>query len=584
MVFLAEDPKGSRPFARFLPSGVTPSWADLVAFVLLAGVGLLVAYGLRKMGQPLAELKVAPVTLDIARLPEYAALTTLRMFAALFFSMLFTFTVAPLAAKSRKAEMIIIPAIDIAQSVPVLGFLTFTTVFFMGLFPGQQMGLECAAIFAIFTSQAWNIAFSFYQSLRTLPKDLQEVATAFNFSPWQKFIRLELPFAIPGLVWNVMISMSGSWFFVVASEVITVGDKSVGLPGIGSYLGVAIEQKSLSGVMWAVLAMVVVILIYDQLIFRPIVAWADKFRFEQTPSGVVPKSWFYDLLRQAKAMRMMSRPLEKRIETLKKVKWPRLPKLKLPKVSPLMGRVFDGLWYILMAVLVIGSSILLYEFISKALSLDEILKVFGYGMITLLRVVILMVICTVIWVPIGIWIGLDPVLTERFQPLVQFLASFPANVLFPVMVVLIAHFKLDPNIWLSPLIILGTQWYLLFNVIAGASSLSGDLKECTKVFGIKGLTWWRRVLIPTVLPYYVTGALTATGGSWNASILAELVSWGDTKYKALGLGSYIAEASAVTDYPKVALGIAVMVILVLLLNRIMWQPLSDYVERRFSVN
>src|SRR5580704_13350583 len=263
------------------PRGLLPNFYDLVVFFLIAGIFVALAHGAREMQAPLASLDVAPVTLDPMNLPGYALLTTLRMFAAIIASLLFTFVVATLAAKSRKAELVIIPALDILQSVPVLGFLTFTVTFFMGLFPGSQLGAECAAIFAIFTAQAWNMAFSFYQSLRTVPSDLDEVSRHFGQSAWLRFWRLEVPFAAPGLIWNTMLSMSGGWFFVVASEAITVGDTSLKLPGIGAWLAMAIAEKDVRAVALAVAAMAIVILAYDQLLFRPIVAWADKFRSEQ---------------------------------------------------------------------------------------------------------------------------------------------------------------------------------------------------------------------------------------------------------------------------------------------------------------
>src|SRR5215472_4695256 len=280
--------------------GLAPNLYDGVIFIVVVAAFVLVAHAAREMGEPLARLELSPVTLDPHHLPEYALRTTLRMFAAIIASLVFTFVVATLAAKSRKAELVIVPALDILQSVPVLGFLTFTVVLFMRLFPGSQLGAECASIFAIFTSQAWNMAFSFYQSLRTVPSDLDEVCRHFCLSPWLRFWRLEVPFAAPGLIWNTMMSMSGGWFFVVASEAITVGDTTIKLPGIGSWLAVAIEQKDIAAVAMAVAVMAVVILAYDQLLFRPIVAWADKFRFEQTAAQQRPQSWVYDVVRRTR--------------------------------------------------------------------------------------------------------------------------------------------------------------------------------------------------------------------------------------------------------------------------------------------
>ena len=288
------------------PAGVLPNLYDLAIFILIAGAFVALAHGAREIASPATRLALEPITLDPANLPEYALRTTLRMFAAIVASLLFTFVVATLAAKSRKAELIIIPALDILQSVPVLGFLTFTVVFFIGLFPTSELGAECAAIFAIFTAQAWNMTFSFYQSLRTLPSDLEEVSQHFRLSPWLRFWRLEAPFGAPGLIWNTMMSMSGGWFFVVASEAITVGDTTLKLPGIGSWLAVAIDAKDIRAVLLAVATMAVVILAYDQLLFRPIVAWADKFRFEQTAAQQLPRSWVYDFWRRGRVIRRLS--------------------------------------------------------------------------------------------------------------------------------------------------------------------------------------------------------------------------------------------------------------------------------------
>jgi len=585
MVFLSGDPKAARPIARFLRVGTAPSWADPVAFLLLAAAAILIVRGADDMGQSLAVLHATPVTLDPARLPEYALRTTLRMFLALGASLIFTFTVATLAAKSRKAELIIVPALDILQSVPVLGFLTFTVTFFMGLFPGRQLGVECAAIFAIFTSQAWNMAFSFYQSLRSIPSDLDEVSRQFAFSPWRRFVRLELPFATPSLVWNVMMSMSGGWFFVVASEAITVGNTTVTLPGIGSWLSLAIARQDMKAVAIGVGAMAVVIVLYDQLVFRPIVAWADKFRFEQTASGQRPGSWLYDLVRRTRWLRAASALLTWPAKALAAVDWPAPPKMRLaPLTAPAwLGKALDGLWLAMVAGLGLAGAGVLWAYLSAHLAFADLVTAFGLGLATLLRVVVLIALATLIWVPVGMWIGLRPAWAERLQPIAQFLAAFPANVMFPFAVAGIVTFHLGPNIWLSPLMVLGTQWYILFNVIAGASAIPSDLKEAAGIFGIRGWQWWRQVGIPGIFPYYVTGALTASGGSWNASIVAEAVTWGDKHLEAAGLGAFIAKATAAGDYARVALGVAVMSIFVIAFNRALWRPMYRFAERRLRL-
>ena len=577
MVFLSSDRFSTGLLARFARRQFRPNRYDLIALALIGAAAVLVVHGARQMNLPVTNLVSTPVVLDPRRLPEYALRTTIRMFAAIFASLLFTFVVATLAAKSRKAGLVIVPALDILQSVPVFGFLTFTITFFMGLFPTSELGVECAAIFTVFTAQAWNMAFSFYQSMRTLPKDLVEVSGQFHLSPWQRFLKLELPFATPALVWNTMMSMSGGWFFVVASEAITVGKTTVTLPGIGSWLALAIQKQDFAAVAWAVGAMAVVILMYDQLLFRPIVAWADKFRVELTASENPPQSWFYDVLLRTHIFRTIRAPLAALVALAPR---PRLPKFNPPpRVRAVADNPWlDRLWIALVVVGVAWAAWTIGHYVATSLSLHDILAAFGLGLITLLRVVVLIAIASLVWVPIGVWIGLRPAWAERIQPVAQFLAAFPANVLFPFAVIGILAWKLNPNVWLSPLIILGTQWYILFNVVAGASALPNDLKEAAGIFHLRSWQRWRDFILPGIFPYYVTGALTASGGSWNASVVAEVVSWGHDKLAAHGLGAFIFKATEAGDFPRVALGISVMSIFVIALNRAVWRPMYAYAE------
>jgi NitT/TauT family transport system permease protein len=568
--------------------GLVPNVFDIIVFVIIAAVFVALAHSAGQLNEPLATLAIAPVTLDPANLPEYALRTTLRMFAAISVSLAFTFVVGTLAAKSRKAELVIIPALDILQSVPVLGFLTFTVVFFLHLFPGSQLGAECAAVFAIFTAQAWNMAFSFYQSLRTVPSDLDEVSRHFRLSAWLRFWRLEVPFAAPGLIWNTMMSMSGGWFFVVASEAVTVGDTSFKLPGIGSWLATAIEQGDFRSVGLAVATMALVILAYDQLIFRPIVAWADKFKSEQIGSQQRPQSWVFDLVRRGRVIKQLS--------ALLAAPTVRLPVITLPAsmakwirlwhvwVSVWRGRVGNIIWLVIVLAVTGYALWLVADYLRANLGVNDVVGAFGLGFITLARVVILIAIASLIWVPIGVWIGLRPSVAERAQPIAQFLAAFPANVLFPLVVVIIVSWRLNPNIWLSPLMILGAQWYILFNVIAGATAFPTDLREAASLFRLRSWQWWRKAILPGIFPYYVTGALTASGGSWNASIVAEVANWGDTRLQAAGLGSFIANATDAGDYPRVVLGIIVMAIFVVSINRLLWRPLFQLAERRFRLD
>lgn len=584
MVFLPHDRHGQSAVAALLRARLLPNSYDLVAFALVVATIALLFHGTQDMRASLDALSSTPVSLDIGHLPEYALRTTLRMFAAIIASLVFTFVVATLAAKSRRAELVIIPALDILQSVPVLGFLTFTVTFFMGLFPGSQLGAECASIFAIFTSQAWNMAFSFYQSLRTVPNDLDEVSRCYGLSTWQRFWRLEAPFAAPGLIWNTMMSMSGGWFFVVASEAITVGNTTVQLPGIGSYLALAIDQKNFVAVAWAVAAMAVLILLYDQLLFRPIVAWADKFRFEQTASQDKPRSWVYSMIRRTRLIKRLTAPFGWAWDRLMLVRLDGGRTQALSTSAVRSSRIVDRLWLVLVLAVAAWGAWTAFDYMRQALSWADAREAFGGGLATLLRVIILIAVASVIWVPIGVWIGLRPAVAERVQPLAQFLAAFPANVLFPFAVVAIVATGASPNIWLSPLMVLGTQWYILFNVIAGAAAFPTDLKEAASVYQIRSWTWWRRVILPGIFPYYVTGAITASGGSWNASIVAEVASWGNTKLEAYGLGAYIAKATEAGDFPRVVLGIAVMSLFVTLFNRTLWRPLYVYAERRLRLD
>jgi len=555
---------------------------DILAVLLILGLLAFLGEASRHLFEPLAELQKTPPSLDPVNLPEYAARTTLRMLIAMALSLLFTFTYATLAAKSKRAERLLVPLLDILQSVPILGFISVTVVFFMALAPGRVLGAEFASIFAIFTSQAWNMAFSFYQSLRTVPNELEEASRNFGLSPWMRFWRLDVPFAMPQLIWNMMMSMSGSWFFVVASEAISVGNTTVTLPGVGSYIALAIQQQNLAAVGWAIGTMIVVILIYDQILFRPLVAWADRFRFEQEAGVMPPESWVLDVLRRSRIVDRLSAPFG--------AQWRRLMrgnsgyKVEAPPPVP---QAKSGWVTFQWAVIVIGLALFavaeLAHFVSRDITLSDVGTTMLLGLATLTRVVVLIALASVVWVPIGVWVGTRPDVALLVQPIAQFLAAFPANVLFPVAVSAIVALKLDPNIWLSPLMILGTQWYILFNVIAGAVAMPAELRAVGSNFRVRGWLWWRRIGLPVVFPYYVTGAITASGGSWNASIVAEVASWGDRHLQATGLGAYIAQKTDEGDFHHIVLGIAVMSLYVVVINRVFWRPLYAYAERKFRL-
>lgn len=564
-----------------------PNRWDVVLLPLVFGALFLLAWGSHQIAVPYEFGEQLPISLDPAMLPEYALRTTLRMGIALLCSLLFTFVYAKVAVSSHRAEQILIPLLDILQSVPILGFLSITVLWFVHLFPGSLLGPECAAIFAIFTSQAWNMAFSFYYSLRMLPKDLYQVANLFQLSAWQRFWKLELPYAMPGLVWNTMMSVSGGWFFVVAAEAITVSDRTVLLPGVGSYISVAIDHRDLKAVGYAILAMGVVILITDQLLFRPLVAWADKFKFEFAESQNAPQSWFLELLRRAGLPRM-ARALPVWLWERLRQFAPRRPAFRRPLPQPRLWRWvdpwLDALWLVLLGGAAVASIVALARFVLSEASDAEVAHVFLLGLYTLARVVILTALASLIWVPMGVWIGLRPRLAQRIQPLALFLSAFPANLLFPVVVSFIVVHRLNPEIWLSPLMILGAQWYILFNVIAGAAALPSDLREAAANLGLRGWLLWRRVLLPAVFPSYLTGALTASGGAWNASVVAEVASWGSTTLTASGIGAYIAQQTVQGDHPRVALGIAVMSFYVLLFNRLLWKRLYAFAQQRLALD
>ncbi|MFI4906121.1 MAG: ABC transporter permease [Steroidobacteraceae bacterium] len=555
---------------------------DLIAIVVVIGLLTFLAEASRGLLEPLAKLSAAPVSLDPINLPFYAARTTLRMFAALALSLLFTFTYATWAAKSARAEKLLVPVLDILQSVPILGFISITVVFFMSLVPGRVLGAEFAAIFAIFTSQAWNMAFSFYQSLRTVPHELEDCAASFRLTPWMRFWRLEVPFAMPALLWNMMMSMSGSWFFVVASESISVGHTNIALPGVGSYIALAIQQGSLRAIGWAIATMFIVILLYDQLIFRPLVVWGDRFRFDQEQGGHVPESWALTMLQRSRLMSALRALFDAVIRWTSR-KAPR-PELLLAPTATRGGRGGDLLWFSLLLLLLAFAVWRIARMLIGETTWHEAAHVSGLAALTMLRVLVLIGLASLVWVPIGIWVGLRPRATQIVQPAAQFLAAFPANLLFPVAVFGIVTWKLNPDVWLSPLMILGTQWYILFNVIAGAAAMPTELRYAAQNLGVSGPLWWRKVALPGVLPYYVTGAITASGGSWNAAIVAELASWRNVQVKAHGLGAYIAEATTAGDFHRIILGIATMSLFVVAVNRAFWRPLYYFAERKYRLS
>ena len=558
---------------------------DMLLLILIFSVLFFLGWAGSQMATPYQLGDQIPISLAPSNLPFYALRTVLRLFIALIFSIIFTFVVGALAAKNRRAEQVIIPAIDILQSIPVLSFLSITVTGFIHLFPNSLLGPECASIFAIFCAQVWNMTFGFYQSLKTLPHDLKEVSSMFRLSAWQRFWKVEVPFSMSGLLWNMMISMSASWFFVVLSEAISVAHQNIRLPGIGSYIALAIAQKDLHAVGYAILTMMIVIFLYDQILFRPLIAWSEKFKVEQSPDESEYQSWLIDLIRGSRLMKRFTKGIGILVDGFVNARWLRISEPKAVKeIDFKRQKRLDRLWGALVLLSIVGGGWLLLRFILAELKVSDILHVFLLGAATGTRVIVLIILSSLIWIPVGVWIGLRPRIAQKIQPVIQFVAAFPANLFYPLFVIAIVEFHLSVEIWVTPLMILGTQWYILFNVIAGASSIPRDLYLAADNFGLRGWNWWKRLALPGIFPFYITGAITAAGGAWNASIVAELVSWGNITLKATGLGEYIQASTTAGDFPKIALGTAMMCVYVLAFNHLIWRPLYRLAEERFNFN
>ena len=517
------------------------SWIDGLVLLTLFGMlwsvmhfgqGMLVAFN---------PASIPELDFSTAQIPYYAGRTLLRMWIAFCFSFFFAISLGYLAAKNTVARAVILPALDVLQSVPVLGFLSATVAGFMALFPGSLLGVECAAIFAIFTGQVWNMAFGFYHSMVTIPTDMQEAASTYGLTRWQRFRTVELPASAHSLIWNSMMSFGGGWFFVAQSEAISVMNKDIKLPGLGSYMASAIEKGDNHAALLAVTAMLLLILMSDQLIWRPMLVWADKFKIELTESGLAPTSWVYNLLRYTYVFTWLGlhiwQPLEYAMgQTFRRIK-PQPKRTRPGAVNwPLriIGLVFTT-WLGYEAIIGVFAAI---AELHGALTVPLIGHIFWLGFLTLLRVLAMTVIATLIWTPVGVWIGFHPKAARFAQPLAQIGASFPVNMTFPVVVGLFVATNTSMN-WGSILLIaMGTQWYILFNVIAGAMAIPNEMKEVARIYGLRKWQLWRTLILPAIFPFWVTGACTAAGGAWNASIVAEYAAWGDTTLKAVGLGAY----------------------------------------------
>ena len=557
--------------------------------VVIALVVVGAFYGIARIGESLS-VNVTPgsipsqVPTGISHVPYYAACSLLRMFAALAASTIFTFVYGTAAARLRRASKLLVAILDILQSVPVLGFLTFTVVFFLRVF-GTGAGLEVAAIFAVFTSQAWNMTFSFYHSLTSQPHDLDEACRLYRLTKWQRFWKLDVPYSMIGLVWNAMMSMGGGWFFLTASEAITVTGHQYALPGMGSYMGAAIAEGSLSKVGIAVGVMVVLVVGVNEVFFQPLVAWSDKFKMEQSESADQPHSVVLDMLRRSHAsqnLAVVGRPVARVLDQMTRP----LGLAEYPVMSARRRVTGDVIFWAIVSALLAWGVVATATYLKRSIGFGAFGECLGLGAITFLRVIIVVAVSALIWIPIGATIGMNPRLSRIFQPIVQILASFPANLLFPFLIIIFIDIHLSLNIGSIVLMAVGAQWYILFNAIAGAIAIPTDLRQMAADFRLTRRQRWRQLILPAVFPASVTGGITAAGGAWNASIVAEVVVWGSHHLAATGLGAYIAEASssaAPDHFAKVLTGVIVMSLYVVLVNVLFWQRLYRLADSRFTI-
>lgn len=539
--------------------------------LIILTVLVFFSHAAHEMDQPLSANQQAQAVFHLYYLPYYSFRTFFRIIIAMCFSLIATLSLGAILAKFKRTRPVLLPIIDILQSLPPLGFTSFLAVFFLSLYPKSTLGLEMAAIATIFISQVWNMILSFYKSLIIIPKELHEASAIYRLTPWKKFWKLEVPFATPSLITNAMLSMSASWFFVVACEALIVSGKTMYLPGMGSFIFNAIEQQNFQAIRWAILTMFITIVIYDQLLFRPLLAWSNKFKDEIVDDESEYQSWFLDFLSRTRLLVQLSNH-----------SWNfNLRGFNLParlKVLYKIAYLFIALIALMTLLKIPTATYAFFEALSSfthAISFDELLFVIYLGFVTSIKVILMVLLCTIIWVPIGIQIGIRPRIATKLQPIIQLLAAFPPSLFYPFIGTLIVQYDLNVDIWTMPLMILGTQWYILFNVIDGAMQISKEQRFAIENFGIKGLLKWKRFYLPAVMPSIITGAMTAAGGCWNVCPESDIVQWGTIQLQATGIGAYIHEASVSGDFNKITLGMLVMAAYVIFINKVLWQRLLE---------
>jgi NitT/TauT family transport system permease protein len=551
---------------------------------LMFGAGIALFYGVLVVGRhwlgpftPQVEISRSPWALA-----AYAGYSLLRITIAYVLSLAFTLVYGYVAAYNPRAERFMIPLLDVLQSIPVLSFLPGVMLAMVALFPGRQLGVEAGAILLIFTGQVWNMAFSFYASLKSIPKEMREAAKIYRFSWWQRFIEMELPFAAIGLVWNSMMSVAGGWFFLMACEMFVLGNRDFRLPGLGSYLQTAASVGDTRSILWGVGTMIAVIVLLDQFIWRPVIAWAEKFKVEQVESSDAPRSWVLDLIRHSHSLARISektvRPLSERVmlyfsrdRSGDEVKPPTALKVWLMRALGVV--LLAGMSYGVVRVVMILTGLQKAEVQEAAIGLGA----------TFLRVNLTLLLGAMWTIPAGVAIGFNPKLARIAQPLAQIAASVPATALFPVVLLLLIRVGGGLGVGSIVLLLLGTQWYILFNVIAGAIAIPTDLKECCSVFQMKGIDRWKKLILPGIFPYLVTGMVTASGGAWNASIIAEYFHFKGHIYTTVGLGATISQATDAGNFDLLLAATMMMAATVVTINRLVWRKLYALAETRYRL-
>jgi NitT/TauT family transport system permease protein len=564
-----------------LPRFEVSRFPDLLMF----SAALALFYGLLIVGRswlgpitPEVEISRSPLAL-----PAYAGLSLLRITVAYVLSLAFTLVYGYAAAYNPKAERFMVPLLDVLQSIPVLSFLPGVMLAMVALFPSRQLGVELGAILLIFTGQVWNMAFSFYASLKSIPTEMREAARIYRFSWWQRFTEVELPYAAIGLVWNSMMSVAGGWFFLMACEMFVLGTRDFRLPGLGSYLQTAASAGDTRSILWGVATMIAVIVLLDQFVWRPVIAWAEKFKVEQVESTDAPRSWVLDLLQHSTGLAQAQRRI---VFPMREALMARFAREKM-KPEPASARTLWKTW-IFRAVAVAALGFTGYAVVRVVMLLASVNHseagqlVLGLGA-TFLRVAAALVIGAAWTIPVGVWIGFNPRIARIAQPLAQIAASVPATALFPVVLLILIRLGGGLGVGSIVLLLLGTQWYILFNVIAGAIAIPTDLKEVCTVCHISGVGRWRRLILPGIFPYLVTGLVTASGGAWNASIVAEYFHFKGQTFFTTGLGAIISRASDSGDFQLLIAATILMAATVVTVNRLLWRRLYRLAETRFRL-